>query len=88
MFGEKEKILSIYSIALNESTNLVGVFRHESWTLPIDPAKNTSNRTPITSGAPVWCRPKTCKNKYPYLNKTENTCEQCVFVIISSSPFT
>ena len=58
----------------------------DNWTLPINHAKNTKKKTPIRLGALVQRRPKTLRreNKYPCLSKTENTCEQCVLVVIEA----
>ena len=44
MFGEKEETLSVNSRALNESTNVVGIFRHRQLDALIDPVKNTEEK--------------------------------------------
>ena len=47
VFGEKEGTLSVNSRALNKAPMWWGFSVTDSWTLPIDPAKNTRKRTPI-----------------------------------------
>ena len=77
MFGEWEETLSVNLRYLNESTNAVGIFVTDDWTLPIDSTKNTEERTPFRLGAQVWCRPKALgrENKYPCLKRAKNTFE-------------
>jgi len=70
--------------------SVVEIFRHRQLNAPDwSCQEHRRKRAPITFGAPIWCRPKTLRreNKYPYLSKVKNTCEQYILMIIKSSTF-